>query len=689
MSDKFDNIPNELKKLDQWVCWRNENGAKVPKIATGRCTKNASTRDPETWRTFEDAIAFARKNKVLGIGLVFTEDDDFIGVDLDNKQGLQEIDKDHQVWITAFDSYTERSPSGKGYHIILKGDNIKGFNKSPYEAYSMGRYFAFTGDVVHAKPINGNKRVLADLIKTFSNKEVDQFVLPEEINVGNRNDTLFRHACSLYARGVDKDKVTQIITLENRGLSNPLPEQEITALLKSAISYKEKENTKFHLTDVGNAERFVTQHGEDVRYVPQVRGWYQWDGILWKRDEDGEVMRRAKATARSIYTDVANETDDTRRKCLRQHANASESEPRLNKMIKLVEPELPLPFNKFDTDSMLLGVRNGTVNLRSGKLRTSDRGDYISKLADVDFNQKETCPLWHEYLQRIFNNDKSIINYLQRAVGYTLTGETGEQIMFILLGIGANGKTVFLNTVLCLLADYGTQADPGTLMVDRYRSGATASPDIARLRGARFVATSEAEEGKQFSENLIKQHTGGDTVVARHLYSELFEFIPNYKIWMATNHKPIIKGDDNAIWRRIHLIPFNVTIPPEERDRNLVNKLRNELPGILNWAIKGCLTWQRSGLKPPKKVLAATENYREEMDVMGQWLNDNCEIAPEKNANATALYTDYLEWATDNTGWTYKQTMFGRKLAERGFTKRRTPHVVYEGIGLKRRTRMR
>lgn len=243
----FKNIPPELQQLDQWVTWRDEKGSKVPKIASGRCIRNASSTDPETWRSYDKAVFCARKNKNLGIGFVFTKDDPYIGIDMDNKQGLQELDKDHQFWITRLDSYTERSPSGKGYHVILRGDGIKGFNQSPYEAYSQGRYFAFTGDIVLDRSVNGNKSGKSEFFKIFGNSDHPQFQMPESIEVGNRNDTMFRLACSMLSKGIDQDEVSLIISGFNRGLENPLPSKEVHALLKSAAGY-EYDDHKQHVT---------------------------------------------------------------------------------------------------------------------------------------------------------------------------------------------------------------------------------------------------------------------------------------------------------------------------------------------------------------------------------------------------------------------------------------------------------
>lgn len=256
-----------------------------------------------------------------------------------------------------------------------------------------------------------------------------------------------------------------------------------------------------------------------------------------------------------------------------------------------------------------------------------------------------------------------MIRYLQKAVGYSLTGDTGEQVLFFLYGTGANGKSVFLNVLQELMGDYAQQA-PASLLMAKSEG---IPNDVARLKGARFVATIETEEGKRLAENLVKQLTGGDTVSARFLRQEYFEFKPECKLWMASNHKPIIRGSDYGIWRRIHLIPFTVTIPPENRDRRLPDKLRAELPGILRWAVDGLRIWLEEGLTPPLKVQAATEEYREDMDSIGTFLSECCVTEPTAKVPVRTLYETYVRWCQENGETPMKQRMLGKRLKERGF----------------------
>jgi putative DNA primase/helicase len=278
------------------------------------------------------------------------------------------------------------------------------------------------------------------------------------------------------------------------------------------------------------------------------------------------------------------------------------------------------------------------------------------------------------------NDNAELISFLQRAVGYSLTGSTREQCLFMLYGCGANGKTTFLEAISDVLAGYAQRTPTDTLLA---KDTSGISNDIARLKGARFVVASEVEEGKRMAESLVKQMTGGEKMTARFMRAEYFEFMPHFKLWVGTNHKPVIRGTDQAIWRRIKLIPFNVTIPPEERDKNLLNKLRREMPGILNWAVMGCMDWQKNGLGEPEEVIKATNDYRSEMDVLTRFVSDCCTTATQRGTKSSELYKKYAEWSKDNGEFALSQTKFSTRMQEKGFNKTRTNRgMVWEGIAI-------
>jgi putative DNA primase/helicase len=425
--------------------------------------------------------------------------------------------------------------------------------------------------------------------------------------------------------------------------------------------------TGFNLTDMGNGKRLVARHGRDLLYCYSRKRWLVWDGKRWAVDQTGEIERRAKDTVMSLYDEAETASNDESKAKLINFGRRCENEYRLRGMIRAAqsEPGMPVDPKDLDKNIWLLNVQNGTLFLREGELLSHDRDDLISLLAPVKYDTEAECPRWEKFLHRIFDGDSELISYLQKALGYSLTGSTAEQCFFILYGDGCNGKTTLLETVKALMGDYAKDTNPQTFME---KTGNSIPNDLAALKGARFVKAVEIDQGRRMSESLMKQITGGDTVSARFLYGEFFSYIPQCKIFMATNHKPDIQGDDYGIWRRVHLIPFEVEIPPKERDDNLGDKLRAELSGILNWLLEGCLRWQAEGLGKTPKVQAATKEYQKEMDAIGEWLEEQCNT-DDPNAAETAknLYESYVKWSQENNLGVESQTSFGRSLTRRKF----------------------
>jgi len=305
----------------------------------------------------------------------------------------------------------------------------------------------------------------------------------------------------------------------------------------------------------------------------------------------------------------------------------------------------------------------------------------------VTFDSKAKCPLFEKFLKRIFAGKKELIAYVQRSLGASLTGIVREQVLNIWWGGGANGKTVLRETVLSVLGDYGQAARAETLMVKR---GDSIPSDVARLAGARFVGAIEAEEGHRLAESLVKQMTGQDRMLARFMYKDFFEFKPVFKLFLITNHKPSIRGTDHAIWRRIHLLPFEVVIPDDEQDPELIEKLWQESSGILAWLVRGCAAWQKEGLSPPPEVQAATEDYRRTEDILGQFQEESCVDRERENTEATFLYQVYKWWMQRAGEYSISQTRFGTVMAERGYERAKDPNTrrkIYKGVLVKRSVR--
>jgi putative DNA primase/helicase len=338
-------------------------------------------------------------------------------------------------------------------------------------------------------------------------------------------------------------------------------------------------------SDLSNAKLFVREHGRNIRFVHDRKQWFIWDQMRFGQDESGEIVRLAKSTVESLFTLANREPNEHRRRELRRHAIHSSSAQRIRSMLELAqsEREVSVLSKNLDSNPWLLNCVSGTVDLKTGVLRDQRREDLITKLVPCRWDLEARSPEWDRFLQRVMDGDQSLVGFLKRAVGYSLTGDTREQVLFLVWGTGANGKSTFINVIEHLMDGYAIRSTAETLLAKR--NGAGIPNDIARLAGARFVSAVEAEDGRRLDEERIKALTGGDTVAARFLHQEYFEFRPQFKLWFGTNHKPRIRGTDEAIWRRLRLIPFAVTIPEKDRDPRLGEKLLRELPSILQWAV--------------------------------------------------------------------------------------------------------
>jgi putative DNA primase/helicase len=433
-------------------------------------------------------------------------------------------------------------------------------------------------------------------------------------------------------------------------------------------------------TDLGNAQRLIQRHGDDILWCEDWRNWLVFDGRRWLRDNKQAVRALAHDTVRAIYQKASQITDPDQRKALADHARRSESRQRIEAMISEARPMRVVAPDEFDRDRWLLNVANGTVDLRTGTLRPHERADLITKLAEVTFDAHAKCPGWKQFLREVFEPHKELIPFLQAAVGYSLTGETREECLLLLYGTGRNGKGTFLKTVQTILGDYAGTADFSTFTAQR-DSGPR--DDIANMRGQRFVVAQEAREGASLAESLIKWVTGGDRIRARRLYENSSEFDPTFKLWLATNHKPMIRGTDCAIWSRIKLVPFDVSFEGRE-NRSLKDALLEELPGILAWGVRGCQSWRERGLQFPESVLNSTAEYRAESDQIGRFVSERCNMVTGTATRASKLYVGYDTWCTQNGEEKMTATAFGWRLKEREIQKKNTSKgVVYKGICLK------
>jgi putative DNA primase/helicase len=736
----IENVPTELANYPQWVSWSGTLGetGKIKKIPISpRTGRFAHTNASGTWGTFEEAVDFSREHNLPGVGFVFTENDDFVGIDFDDcfDPATGEIDGEALDVIERLDTYTEISPSGRGIHVIAKGKLPTGSRKSgKVEMYDDRRFFTITGKPFNGSPAEVRERrneIREVYRKLFGRSESKKSTAPSkeaqiadaellELAKNAENALKFNRLwggdfsgypsqseadlalCRMLAFWTARNAEQMDRLFRRSGLFRSkwdVPhyggrKTYGQATIDKALSFdgevygKGKRKThpdlpkrEFKLTDLGNAERLVYHFGEKIRYCHAWRKWLIWDRDRWAIDQSGQIHQLAKKVVRRIYREVQDfALDAGKRQDIAKHAAASEHENRLAAMIALARSEVPITPDMLNGYPWLLNCQNGTIDLRTGEHLPHRMEDFITRLAPVDFEPDARCPRWLEFLDRIMDGNQSLIDFLQRAVGYALTGETSEQVLFIFWGGGANGKSTFLQAMSHVLGDYAMSTPTETLLVKRRGS---IPNDVARLKGARFVVACEADAENRLAESLIKQMTGGDTISARFLHQEWFEFEPTHKVFFGTNHKPVIKGNDYAIWRRIRLIPFTITIPEEQRDKSLPEKLKEEASGILAWAVQGCLEWQRRGLGAPEEVKAATDTYREEMDILGEFLKDRCRLNPDAKVSSKELSEAYTDWCEVNGQEPVPQRLFIAAMREKGFLRCRVGHAGIRGwLGL-------
>jgi putative DNA primase/helicase len=507
---------------------------------------------------------------------------------------------------------------------------------------------------------------------------------------GSRNSALMSLAGSLRVRGMSHDGILAALQATNQEQAQPpLPDAEVAGIAASVMRYPAGANdidVRRSLNDIGNANRLVAMFGVDLRYVPERGTWIWWNGEQWQFDYNSiKITDCAKMAVKAIYMEALNLSDAALAAAVVKFAGASHHENRIKAMIALAAKDaaVVVRLSLLDADPMKLGVANGVIDLCTGKLIPNKPEFYITKFSAVTFESNAKCPAFLDFLHRIFQGKPDVIAYMRRIIGYCLTGRTDAQVLFFFYGIGANGKSTLLRVVELLVGtDLAKQTPPETLMAQA--QGNKPTNDVARLQGVRVVLSNEVEDGSWLAEATVKQLTGGDTITARFLYREFFEFKPEFKIIIAGNHKPVIRGTDHGIWRRIQVVAFPVIIPSEERDPLLPKKLEAELSGILSWAIKGCLEWQKMGLQAPASVAEAVEDYREEMDVLGHFMADCCLLGAGHTIRAMTLYQRYSEWAKWGGFKPMTVTSFGRRLGERGVTKvRHGDGVIYTGLKLK------
>jgi putative DNA primase/helicase len=454
----------------------------------------------------------------------------------------------------------------------------------------------------------------------------------------------------------------------------------------------------YQWNDNGNGQRFYDIHGRDLQYIQSSsqksdgEGWMVWTGVWtgthWEQDRLGAVNRRAMQIAQVIRNDLLKIEEPALQKEIRTHIKYSNSVRGMENMVKVAASlgTVPILPSAFDQDPWLLNCVSGTIDLKTGEIRPHRRQDLITKVLPVHYDSEASCPRWEAFIDSITCGNRALAAYLQRAVGYSLTGVTKEHALFYLYGSGGNGKGTFLGILHALLGDYANTAAVGMLAM---RTGDRNTTDIADLAGCRLVTSHEAAKDRRLDEELIKTMTGGDRIRCRHLYTNNFEFLPQFKLWFDANHHPPLNDNREGMWRRVKVIPFRARFSSAAEDiqfradLDLKEKLLTELPGILAWAVRGCLEWQERGLDAPDQVVDATADYREQMDVLGRFLADCTVISPGDREPCKMLYKTYVEWCKRVGEAPESEKAFGTVMTERGFEAGKSQSTRYrKGIRL-------
>lgn len=747
MSFNYEKIPQEMKNAQRWVLWKlrempNRKTTKVP-----ICAKNgygAKSNDESTWVSFNEALNKCEYYHCNGLG--FMLGDGFFGVDIDHAMNTDKslIDK----FVNELDSYTEISQSGEGIHILCKGVLPLGNRrKGNIEMYDKARFFALTGNIynnhyslnertseikaLHAEYLGGvnntpyvfernePKGLLNDnevIAKAQESKSGNLFnclyygqwegLYPSQSEADMAFCMLLAFFCAKDTMQMDRifrssklyrekwdiqhgERTYGQMTIENacarcHDVYTPsfISKTDVYNIRTGEVEKKKQ----YDLNDTGNAQRFIDRFGENLRYNFDRKMWVVFDGKTWVLDTKQIVKSQADILIEEMKIEAIKEDNQELQKEMLKNIKHLSSNNGKEAMLKEAVHLGATPTTNADYDKNLniLNCLNGVVDLRTGELKGHDKTEMCSKNTNVkcDFSQEPTR--WVQFLNEIFNNDKSMVEYIQLAVGYTLTGSTKEQCFFQCYGDGSNGKSVFLDIFYNMLGAYALNSQAESILSKNSSYASSASPEIARMNGARFVRTNEPNDNSRFNEGLLKQLVGGDITTARFLYGTDFDFHPCFKLWIATNYKVNVRGTDAGIWRRVRLIPFNVKFDREKQDKDLTEKLMQELPYILGWAVQGAVKWYKKGLTSPQQVEDAGKQYRAEMDIVASFLTNCVLLKPYSREKASDVYREYSNWAREGHEYCMTQSKFGIEMAKRFQKKNVGGYIYYIGLQLKK-----
>lgn len=661
-----------------------KNAGKAPLTPHGLSDASSDPDQIEKWWT---------RWPEANIGILASHENGFWVLDVDKDKGglesLAALEQEHGKLTTRL-----HHTGGGGKHFLFRYPQDTPIGTKPN--ICAGIETRADGAYIIAPPSlhRSGKRYLADeqteiedapdwLVEMIPQGSSARIGLMEPVAEGERDIAFASLAGIVRALGGNESEIYSVLRFKNSiPGQDPKTDKDLRRIAKSIAK---KPAGSIHQSDTGNALVLVDQYGDILRFDHIRRRWLCWGSHHWEVDEDGFVYRLAQEVAQIRYMRAMSmkETDEYRKKAL-SWAVASENRYKIDSCIYSASKMKPIADSgrNWDEDDMLLGAPNGVIDLRTGDLRDGKPEDRITMSVGTDFDPKAECPIWLEFLSRVTDGDDDLQGFLQRSVGYSLTGQGKQQVWFIMYGEGNNGKSTFLVTVRKLLGDYGCRASTD-LFMRKERGGH--KEGLANLEGKRFVGASELEQGQRLSEALIKEATGGETLMADRKYEHEREFQARFKIWLSGNHMPKIKDDTLATWRRIKRIPFIVTIPNDEIDTDLPEKLEAELPGILNWAIEGCLTWQKEELGEPECVTRAVREYREEQDNFSRFIRDNCTEDPNETTLGGIAFSKYKLWASSEgieVAERLSKNEFGDKMKKRFRYKHKDSGMRYFGVKL-------
>lgn len=734
---KWDNIPSDLKLNGLWCAWKLVDGKKLPFTAsTGEL---ARSNDKGTFEPFK--IALKHVDEYLHVD----ESGRFLGgLGLGIFNGFSAIDIDKCVTdgkpnqlatdiIDYMQSYTEFSPSGTGIRIIFKTDTR--INKETHyihnrklglEIYisdNTNKYVTITGNVLLASSIA--ECDISYIIDKYMKKQTETVITHNQGTVSNERliqalstDSKLNELWNSTASGSGGNESETDLALCNKiafyvdgnyeaindnFMSSPYfsskdklhyekwvsrSDYREDTIKKSIRAYQDNKLSRvvadYELTDTGNAQKLYEIYGSKIRYNVDNRVWYYYNSTYWQPDTMSRIKLLAEAVIEQIKNDALTIQDSKTRESILKNVKRMLSSGGKEAMIKEAEHinGIPVTNEDFDKNGYLINTKSGIVDLKTGDITLHDKTLMLSKY--IPFEVDYTPPKrWLQFLADIQPNKPHIVDYIQKSLGYGLCNSAREQCMFIFLGDGANGKSLLLDVVHEITNGYSVSADVKILMENKNNTANLG--DIARLKGARTVIVEEPEQGDKLAESRVKTLTSGlGSIVARFLYGNEFEFNFTAKIFMSANHKPIIRGTDNGIWRRIRVIPFTRVFKDHEQDLDLQSKLMKEAPQILGWLIQGFKKYQSEGLESPSEILDENKNYRSEMDIVQRWINDNCEVDTQYTAKADELYSNFMTYVTVNNEFKISSTIFGRNLGKK-FEKRRTGSGnIYVGLKLRK-----